>query len=112
RLDFDLDEHSVDKQELTEQLNQLIQSNSPISQQWINQTELAANPGLVSTLSVQPPNNTQSVSLVNIQGIDVQPCGGTHVANTGEISELRVSKIENKGRRNRRIHIVFVEPQI
>jgi len=111
RLDFDLGEHSVDKQELTTQLNQLIQSNTPITQQWISQAELAANPDLVRTLSVQPPKNAQRVSLVNIQGIDIQPCGGTHVANTGEICELRVSKIENKGKRNRRIHIVFGEPQ-
>ncbi|MCJ8337290.1 MAG: alanyl-tRNA editing protein [Pseudomonadales bacterium] len=112
RLDFDLGEHSVDKQQLTEQLNALIHSNIPISQQWISQGELAANPGLVRTLSVKPPENARMVSLVNIQGVDVQPCGGTHVANSGEISELRVSKIENKGRRNRRIHIVFAEPQI
>ncbi|EPJ43939.1 MAG: hypothetical protein OFPI_41400 [Osedax symbiont Rs2] len=112
RLDFDLGEHSVDKQQLTEQLNALINSNTPITQQWISQQQLAANPSLVRTLSVQPPKNAQSISLINIQGIDVQPCGGTHVANSGGIAELRVSKIENKGRRNRRIHIVFAEPQV
>ncbi len=110
RLDFDLGDHSVDKQSLTEQLNALVQAGYAIERQFISEQELSENPSLVRTLSVQPPKGCGEVRLINIQGVDLQPCGGTHVKNTAEIGELLINKIENKGKRNRRIHLSLVNP--
>lgn len=109
RLDFDLGEHSIDKQALTDQLNGLVAQQLPISHQLISQIELDENPNLVRTLSVQPPRGAGDIRLISVEGVDLQPCGGTHVRNTAEIGELLVSKIENKGKRNRRVHLVFAD---
>ncbi len=102
RLDFDLPE-APDKDILTEQLNQLVQAQHPVSMSWITDEELDAQPELVRTLSVQPPRGTGRVRLINVDSVDLQPCGGTHVGNTGEIGRVLVTKIENKGKGNRRI---------
>ena len=111
RLDFDLAEPPT-KESLTERLNALIAENHTISESWITEAELDANPGLVRTLSVQPPRGAGRVRLVRIgvmdAPVDLQPCGGTHVRATGEIGRVEVLKLENKGRQNRRISIALV----
>ncbi len=108
RLDFDVGEYTLDKDEITAKLNALIQEDHPVSAQWITDAELDSNPDLVRTMSVQPPRGSGKVRLLKIgDGVDLQPCGGTHVRRTGEIGPVRVSKIENKGKRNRRVNIVF-----
>jgi misacylated tRNA(Ala) deacylase len=104
RLDFALDA-APDKEQLAEDLNKLIQANTPVSLQWITDNELDAQPELVRTLSVKPPRGTGLVRLINIKSVDIQPCGGTHVQNTGEIGPVRITKIENKGKQNRRINV-------
>ena len=112
RLDFDLAEPPT-KEWLTERLNALIAANHPITERWISEAELDANPGLVRTLSVQPPRGTGRIRLVRIgpedAPVDVQPCGGTHVRATGDIGRVEVLKLENKGRQNRRISLALVE---
>lgn len=107
RLDFDIGDGSLDKEEITAGINKLISQNDPVEPRWITDTELDASPDLVRTMSVQPPRNAGKVRLLDIKGVDLQPCGGTHLAHTGEIGRIRVSKIENKGKRNRRVNIVF-----
>ncbi len=111
RLDFDIeDASSVDKDKLTADLNALIAANHPVTERWITDAELEANPGLVRTMSVRPPMGTGRVRLVVIGeggAIDLQPCGGTHVRNTGEIGRVVVTKIEKKGKLNRRIRVSF-----
>lgn len=109
RLDFDSGDHVYDKEELTEKLNALIAADYPVAPRWIEERELDENPDLVRTLSVQPPRGSGRIRLMAVGdgAIDLQPCGGTHVAHTGEIGRVRVAKIENKGKRNRRINIVF-----
>ncbi|MCG8466092.1 MAG: alanyl-tRNA editing protein [Xanthomonadales bacterium] len=106
RLDFDM-EGSVDKAELSEQLNALVAADHKVSTRWISDAELAAQPELVRTMSVQPPRGAGRIRLLEIANIDLQPCGGTHVRQTAEIGPLRVSKVEKKGKHNRRISIVF-----
>jgi len=108
RLDFDLDE-APDKEALTAKLNELVEKQLPIGHDWITDEQLDANPDLVRTMSVQPPRGEGRVRLVEVAGVDLQPCGGTHVKNTSEIGRLRVGKIEKKGRMNRRINIHFDE---
>jgi len=106
RLDFDLKE-PLDKVAITEQLNAHIKSNAAVSFRWISDAELDAQPDLVRTMSVAPPRNADgTIRLVEIDGIDLQACGGTHVAATGEIGPVMVRKIENKGKQNRRITVV------
>jgi misacylated tRNA(Ala) deacylase len=111
RLDFDIaDAAAVDKDELTAALNDLVAADHPVSERWITEEELDANPQLVRTLSVQPPRGAGRVRLVAIGRdgeVDLQPCGGTHVRSTGEIGPLLVSRIEKKGKLNRRIRLVF-----
>jgi len=109
RLDFDSGDHIYDKEELTAKLNALVTADHAVEQRWIDESELDENPDMVRTLSVQPPRGIGRIRLMAIGdgSIDLQPCGGTHVIRTGEIGKVRVSKIENKGKRNRRIHIVF-----
>ena len=107
RLDFDLGDSKLDKEVLTQQINQLISTGSEVMSLRISEAELDQQPDLVRTLSVQPPRGSGTVRLIKIEGIDLQPCGGTHVKNTREIGPVRISKIENKGKRNRRIHLVF-----
>ncbi|TDJ34936.1 MAG: alanyl-tRNA editing protein [Gammaproteobacteria bacterium] len=108
RLDFDLQE-TLDKEDVGTRLNQLIRQNRDRSFRWITDEELDAHPELVKTLSVQPPRGLGRVRLVEFDGLDIQPCGGTHVASTGEIGPIRVAKIEKKGRHNRRVTVVFDE---
>lgn len=108
RLDFDLPD-TIDKEKVTRDLNKLISENHPMSMSWISDEELQANPGLVRTMSAPPPMGTGKVRLVNFEGVDLQPCGGTHVASTGEIGPVLVKKIEKKGKLNRRITVIFDE---
>jgi misacylated tRNA(Ala) deacylase len=105
RLDFDIPDAGLDKAEITEKLNALIAQDAPVSDRWITDEELDANPGLVKTMSVQPPRGSGRVRLVEIEGIDLQPCGGTHVRRTGEIGAVVVTDIEKKGKQNRRVRL-------
>jgi misacylated tRNA(Ala) deacylase len=111
RLDFDIDDPSaVDKDRLTAGLNELIDADHPVSERWITDAELEANPGLVRTMAVKPPMGTGRVRLVRIGengSVDMQPCGGTHVRRTGEIGRVAVTRIEKKGKLNRRIRVSF-----
>lgn len=108
RLDFDLPD-PVDKAAVTERLNALVKEDHPMSMRWISEDELDANPDLVRTMSVQPPRGSGQVRLVDFKDVDLQPCGGTHVASSGEIGAVRVQKIEKKGKQNRRVIVVFDE---
>lgn len=109
RLDFDMPEAPEDKAALQEALQALIDRDMTVSEDWITDEELAANPGLVKTMSVKPPVGQGRVRLVRIgteaEQVDLQPCGGTHVAATGEIGRVRIGKVEKKGARNRRVNI-------
>jgi misacylated tRNA(Ala) deacylase len=111
RLDFDIDDPSaVDKDRLTADLNALIAADHPVAERWITDAELEANPGLVRTMAVKPPTGSGRVRLVAIGengAIDLQPCGGTHVKRTGEIGRVVVTRIEKKGKLNRRIRVAF-----
>jgi len=107
RLDFDVPGATLDKAELTEKLNALIAADHPVQPRWITDAEMAERPELVRTMSVKPPTGHGRVRLLHIAGIDLQPCGGTHVGRTGEIGRVEVAKIENKGRQNRRVIIAF-----
>ena len=107
RLDFDLPDQTIDKDAITAQLNELIAADRPVSVRLITDEELDRNPELVRTMSVQPPRGSGLVRVIEIEGIDRQPCGGTHVRRTGEIGRVAVTKIENKGRHNRRINLAF-----
>jgi misacylated tRNA(Ala) deacylase len=109
RLDFDLP-NPPPKEEIEAGLNALIAADYPVSIEWVDASVLDTDPGLVRTLSVQPPRGTGRLRLVRIGAnerlVDLQPCGGTHVSRTSEIGRIRVQKIENKGKQNRRIIIV------
>ena len=107
RLDFDLPDTSLDKDAITAHLNRLIEEDHPVHARWIGEDELAANPELVRTMSVKPPTGSGRVRVLEVEGVDLQPCGGTHVARTAEIGRVRVGKIENKGRHNRRVNVLF-----
>jgi misacylated tRNA(Ala) deacylase len=106
RLDFDTHD-AIDKEALTRELAALVESNKAVSCRWISDEDLEAQPDLVRTLSVQPPKGSGRIRLLEIEGIDLQPCGGTHLHSTGEVGQVRVSKIENKGKHNRRVNIVL-----
>jgi len=111
RLDFDLPDTNINKEAIGQQLNDLVSQAQPMSHRWITDEEMAANEDLVRTISVKPPSRAGKVRLMEIAGgVDLQPCGGTHVANTSEIGELRVGKIENKGKHNRRVNVHLVNP--
>ena len=107
RLDFDLGEHQLDKEDLTIKMNALIDAGHEIRFESITDAELDENPALVRTMSVQPPRGVGDIRMVRVLDVDYQPCGGTHVNNTSEIGKIRVSKIENKGKHNRRVHLVL-----
>jgi misacylated tRNA(Ala) deacylase len=109
RLDFDVPGSSLDKEAIASRLNALIAEAHPVGPRWITDEELAAQPELVRTMSVKPPSGTGRVRLMEISGVDLQPCGGTHVRNTAEIGPVIVAKIENKGRQNRRVILGFAE---
>jgi misacylated tRNA(Ala) deacylase len=108
RLDFDIPDAGLDKDAITTQVNAMIGSNAAVTSRWISDTELEANPGLVKTMSVKPPMGTGRVRLIEIEGLDLQPCGGTHVRNVSEIGAVRVTQIEKKGKLNRRVRIELV----
>lgn len=107
RLDFDIPDAGLDKDALSEELNKLIIQDLPVSISWISDEELEEQPDLVRTMAVKPPMGTGKVRMIAVGDVDLQPCGGTHVANTREIGTARVSKIENKGAHNRRVRIVL-----
>ena len=110
RVDFDMPE-SPDKEKVTDRLNTMIEKNYAVSYDLISQEELRERPQLIKTMSVKPPQNVDFVRLVRIGNsdtvIDLQPCGGTHVKSTAEIGKLFISKIEKKGRMNRRVSVVL-----
>jgi len=110
RLDFDVPQPILDKEALTEQLNQLIGRNAALTTESISEDELRARPELVRTLEVGPPARDGRIRLVRIDGIDLQPCGGSHLRRTGEVGRARVVKIEKKGRQNRRVEVAIEEP--
>jgi len=109
RLDFDMPDAPEDKDALTETLNKIIGRDLSITEDWITHEELDANLGLVKTMSVQPPRGSGRIRLVRIgtesETVDLQPCGGTHVARTSEIGRVRIGKVEKKGKQNRRVYL-------
>ena len=109
RLDFDVDA-KLEKAAVQEELNVLIARDFPVAARWISDEALAAQPELVKTMRVKPPSGQGQVRVIDVEGIDLQPCGGTHVARTGEIGPVIVRKIESKGRQNRRVTLAFGEP--
>lgn len=113
RLDFNVPAEALDKGEIEARLEELIGADHPVSISWISDEEMADRPELVRTMSVRPPTGSGRVRLVRIgpEGapVDLQPCGGTHVRSTGEIGEVIVAKIENKGKQNRRVVLAFKE---
>src|SRR5690606_36951842 len=98
---------SLDKESITAALNRLIAADTAVATRWITDDELEAKPDLVRTMSVKPPTGSGRVRLLDIAGVDLQPCGGTHVARTGEIGAVEVVKIENKGKQNRRVVVAL-----
>ncbi len=104
RLDFDM-EDPVDKEAVGAALADLVAADRAISCRWISEEELDANPELVRTMSVQPPRGRGAIRLLEIEGIDLQPCGGTHLRSTSEVGAVRIGKVEKKGRQNRRVNI-------
>lgn len=113
RLDFDMPDPPEDVAAIEEKLNALIALDLTVSDEWITDAELAANPGLVKTMSVAPPTGQGRVRLVRIgtagHQVDLQPCGGTHVARSAEIGHVSIGKIEKKGRQNRRVSISLTD---
>lgn len=113
RLDFQMPEPPEDKDALADQLNALIARELDVTEEWISEAELAANPELVKTMTVKPPSGQGEIRMIRIsdgeQTIDWQPCGGTHVNNTREIGKIRFGKVEKKGKINRRVAIHFDE---
>ena len=106
RLDFDTQDE-IDREAVTAAVNALVAANHRVQSMWITDEELDRQPELVRTLSVQPPRGAGRIRLLEIPGVDLQPCGGTHVAATGEIGTVAVTKVENKGKRNKRVYVGF-----
>jgi misacylated tRNA(Ala) deacylase len=106
RLDFDTQDE-IDKDAVSAAVNALVAANHRVRSMWITDEELDRQPELVRTLSVQPPRGAGRIRLLEIPGVDLQPCGGTHVAATGEIGPVIVAKVENKGKRNKRVYVAF-----
>ena len=106
RLDFDMGDETLDKDAVLAKLAELVSGDHAVTTEWITDEELEANPGLVKTMSVQPPRGSGKVRLVRIgTDVDLQPCGGTHVSSTSEIGALELGKTEKKGKQNRRVRI-------
>jgi misacylated tRNA(Ala) deacylase len=112
RLDFDVPEATLDKDVLTARLNDLVAADHPLAQRWISDQELAARADLVKTMSVKPPMGAGRVRLIEVVGVDLQPCGGTHVRSTAEIGPVEIIKIEKKGRVNRRVIVAFGDASV
>jgi misacylated tRNA(Ala) deacylase len=109
RLDFDMPEVPENLAALEAQLNEMVAGNHAVTQEWITDAEMAANPDLIKTMNVKPPMGQGRVRLIRIGDVDLQPCGGTHVRNTSEIGRLALGKIEKKGKQNRRVSLLFAE---
>lgn len=110
RLDFDMGDVTLDKEDLHTRLNELASGDHDVTSEWITDEELDANPSLVKTMSVKPPRGSGRVRLIRIGGdVDLQPCGGTHVTRTSEIGPLDIGKSEKKGKQNRRVRIRLSE---
>ncbi len=107
RLDFNDPKKTINKEEIEEKINSLVRENHFISYEYLDGKILEDKPEIVRTMSVKPPKTNGEVRLVKIGNIDYQPCGGTHVKSTIEIGEIKISKVENKGRMNRRINILL-----
>jgi len=108
RLDFHMNE-PLDKQVLSEGITRLVAEAHPVRHRWISEAELDANPQLVRSMSVQPPRGQGLIRILEIEGVDLQPCGGTHVANTAEIGAVVVTKVEKKSAMTRRVILGFAE---
>ena len=108
RLDFDIPESGLDKETITARLNEMIAADAPVTHRWIGEDELEAHPNLVKTKDVAPPRGRGRTRLILIAGVDLQPCGGTHVRSTAEIGPVRVTQIEKKGKQNRRVRLALV----
>ena len=106
RLDFDM-EDTVDKESVSAAMQALVDADHPVRCRWISDEELEAQPELVRTMSVQPPKGAGRVRLLEIENVDLQPCGGTHLRSTGEVGRVNVAKVEKKGKRNRRVYIAL-----
>jgi misacylated tRNA(Ala) deacylase len=104
RLDFDMQD-TVDKEQVNAALRQLVDADHPVVHRWISDEELEAQPELVRTMSVKPPSGAGKVRLLDIEDVDLQPCGGTHLRATGEVGRITVGKVEKKGKRNRRVYV-------
>jgi misacylated tRNA(Ala) deacylase len=108
RLDFDM-EAPVDKESVNKELNKLVLENRNIQSKWVTQEVLAQQPELIRTMSVKPPITNQDIRLLEIEGIDLQPCGGTHIRTTGEVGQIALGKVEKKGKHNRRVYIKLTD---
>ena len=108
RIDLNTGE-KPDKEAVQAAIDELVARDVPTGAKWITDAELAANPDLVRTMSVAPPTGHGKVRLMEVAGVDLQPCGGTHVARTGEIGRVVVGKIENKGKTNKRINVTLAD---
>jgi len=109
RIDFDWPDPDMTKDDLSGKLAEIVAEDRPVRPRWITDEELAGQPELVRTMSVKPPTGMGHVRLLEIEGLDLQPCGGTHVSSTGDLGGVAVSKIENKGKQNRRINVVLLD---
>jgi misacylated tRNA(Ala) deacylase len=109
RLDFDIPDAGLDKDAITAKLTEMIATDAGVISRWVADAELEANPALVKTMSVKPPMGTGRVRLIEIAGLDLQPCGGTHVRNTADIGRLQVVRIRSEGRRNKRVAVAFAD---
>ena len=113
RLDFAMPEPPEDKAAIEAEVNRLIEADLPVTEEWVDEAELDANPGLVKTLRVQPPRGSGRIRLIRIgegEGtVDLQPCGGTHVRRTSEIGRIALGKVEKKGRENRRVYLTLAD---
>jgi misacylated tRNA(Ala) deacylase len=104
RLDFDMQD-TVDKDQVNAALQALVEADHAVRHSWISDEELEAQPELVRTMSVKPPQGAGKVRLLEIAGVDLQPCGGTHLRSTSEVGRISLGKVEKKGKRNRRVYI-------
>lgn len=109
RLDFDMAEAPTDLEALQAALNAMVSDAHPVTHEWISDAEMAAKPEMIKTMKVKPPMGQGRVRLIRIGSVDLQPCGGTHVRNTAEIGPLVLGKVENKGKQNRRVNLLFAE---